>query len=82
MTRNTINDRQRSGRPITISTSMRLRKGASIRNITAYLNRHGIKCSTQTVYNTAQKLKLKWFKTKNPQKLTNENKIRRVISAK
>jgi hypothetical protein len=60
---------------------MRLRRGASIRNVTANLNRHGIKCSTQTVYNTARKLNLKWFKTKKSQKLTNQNKIRRVACA-
>ena len=62
--RNTIDDRPRSGRPVIISTttfkqeiktSMKLKKGASIRNVTSNLNRNGTKCSTQTVYNTARK---------------------------
>jgi transposase len=91
LTRNAINDRPRSRRPITISTplfqeqvktSMRLRKGASIRTVTANLNRQGIKYSTQLVYNTARKLKLKWFKTKKSQRLTNQNKIKRIACAK
>jgi activator of HSP90 ATPase len=56
--RNTIDDRSRSGRPVTISTtrfkkeietSMKLRKGVSIRNVTSNLNRNGMKCSTKTV---------------------------------
>ena len=68
LTRNTINDKQRSGRSITVSmsifqqqvkTSIRLKRGASIRNVTENMNRHAMKCSTQTVYNIARKLKLK-----------------------
>ncbi|CAF3984004.1 unnamed protein product [Rotaria sp. Silwood1] len=46
------------------------------------MNRHGIKCLTQTVYNTPRKLKLKWFKTKKSQKLTIQNKIKRIACAK
>ena len=89
LTRNTINDKQRLGYPITVSTlifqqqvktSIRLRRDASIRNVTANTNIHGMKCSTQTVYNTARKLKLKWLKTKQSQKLTNQNKIKRIIA--
>jgi hypothetical protein len=56
--RNTINDRPRSGRPVTISTtdfqqkvkvSMKLKQGASIRNVTQSFNRNGTKCSAHTV---------------------------------
>jgi hypothetical protein len=43
---------------------MKLRKGASIRNVTSNLSGNETKCSTQTVYNTARKLNLKWFKMK------------------
>ncbi|CAF4332446.1 unnamed protein product [Rotaria sp. Silwood2] len=91
LTRNTIDDRQRPGRPITISTpifqqqvktSMRLKRGASIRNVTANLNRNGTRCSTYTVYKAARKLKLKWFKTRKSQKLSYQNKIDRVDCAK
>ncbi|CAF1287772.1 unnamed protein product [Rotaria sordida] len=65
LTRNTIDDRQRPGRPIPISipifqqqvkTSMRLKRGASIRNVTANLNKNGIRCSTYTVYKAARKV--------------------------
>jgi transposase len=91
LTRNTIEDKQRSGRPTTISTpdfqqkvkaALRLKKGASIRNVTSNLNRNGIKCSARTVHKAARKLNLKWFKTRKSQKLTDDNKIRRVICAK
>ncbi|CAF1340096.1 unnamed protein product [Rotaria sordida] len=91
LTRNTIDDRQRPGRPITISTpifqqqvktSMRLKRGAFIRNVTANLNKNGIRCSTYTVYKAARKLKLKWFKTRKSQKLSCQNKIERVECAK
>ena len=91
LTRNSIDDRPRSGRPITISispfqqqvkTSMRLKRGVSIRNVTMSLNKNGTRCSTQTVYITARKLKLKWFKTRKSQKLTHQNKIERVRCAK
>ena len=61
---------------------MSLTRGASVRNVTAVLNKHGVKCSRQTVQNTARKLKLKWYKTKKSQKLTATNKIRRVECAK
>ncbi|CAF0857474.1 unnamed protein product [Rotaria sp. Silwood1] len=89
--RGTVEDKQRSGRPTTIVTStfqqqvkrsMRLTKGASIRNVTSALNRQGVKCCATTVRNTAHKLKLKWYKTKKSQKLTVNNKIRRVECTK
>lgn len=82
LTRNTIDDRQRSGRPITISTSMRLKRGAAIRNDTASLNKNGIRCSIQMVYINARRLKLKWFKIRKSQQLTHQNKIGRVRCAK
>ena len=61
---------------------MRLKRRASIRNVTASLNRNGTRCSTQMVYITARRLKLKWFKTRKSQKLTHQNKIERVRCAK
>lgn len=54
LARNTIEDKQRSERPATISTpdfqqkikaALRLKKGASIRNVTSNLNQNGIQCS-------------------------------------
>ncbi len=60
---------------------MRLKRGASIRNVTANLNKNGIRCSTYTVYKTPRKLKLKWFKTRKSQKLSYQNKIERVDCA-
>jgi activator of HSP90 ATPase len=56
--RNTIDDRPRSGPPVTVSTtdvqqkvkvSMKLKQGASIRNVTQSFNRNGTKCSAHTV---------------------------------
>ncbi|CAF4663029.1 unnamed protein product [Rotaria sp. Silwood2] len=91
LTRNTIEDKKRSGHPATtstssfqqkIKTSLRLKKGASIRNVTSNLNRNGIKCFERTVHRTARQLNLKWFKTRKSQKLTEDNKTRRVICAK
>ncbi|CAF1213564.1 unnamed protein product [Rotaria sordida] len=61
---------------------MRLKRGAFIRNVTANLNKNGIRCSTYTVYKAARKLKLKWFKTRKSQKLSYQNKIDRVDCAK
>ena len=65
-----------------VRRSMRLTKGASVRNVTATLNNQGVKCCATAVRNTAHKFKLKWYKTKKSQKLTVINKIRRVECAK
>ena len=89
--RELIDDKRRPGRPVTVTTtvfrqrvreSMRLTKGASIRNVTSALNKQGLKCSTRSVLNAARCLKLRWYKMKKSQNLSIQNKLRRVECAK
>ncbi|CAF3139983.1 unnamed protein product [Rotaria sp. Silwood2] len=67
--RNTINDKQRSGCPVTVTTSafqgqvkslIRLKKGASIRNVASILNKKGIECCPQTKSRLCQTLRKKF----------------------
>ena len=50
--------------------------------MTSVLNRQRVKFCAQTAYNTARKLKLKWYKTRKSQKLTVSSKIRRLECTK
>ncbi|CAF3043827.1 unnamed protein product [Rotaria sp. Silwood2] len=72
----TVNDRKRSGRPITTTTlefqqnvnyCIKMKKGASSRKIDLVLKREQFTSSQTSVYRTAKQLNLKWYKkTKIP----------------
>lgn len=62
---NTVGDRRRSGRPVTVSTSifqqqvrewMRLTKGAPVRTITSLLKKRGVKSTSTIVRRTTHQL--------------------------
>ena len=75
--RETIRDKKRSGRPVTVTTPdfrkhvdkcIRLKKNASIRRANTLLQRQGFTSSESSVYRTAKALNLKWYKKKKSQK--------------
>ncbi|CAF3142886.1 unnamed protein product [Rotaria sp. Silwood2] len=89
--RETINDKKRSGRPVTVTTSefrknvdkcIRLKKNASIRKTDAILKRQGFTSSETSIYRTVKALNLKWYKKRKSQKLSDIDKKNRVKCAK
>jgi hypothetical protein len=86
-----IDDKPRSGHPTTISTQpfirnvkklIKLKKSASIRKTHTILKRKGLQCSQKPVRLAIKKLNLKWYKARKSQKLTENNKLRRIECAK
>ncbi|CAF3557640.1 unnamed protein product [Rotaria sp. Silwood1] len=89
--RETIKDKKRSGRPVTVTTSefrknvdkcIRLKKNASIRKTDAVLKRQGFTSSETSIYRTVKALNLKWYKKRKSQKLSDIDKKNRVKCAK
>ena len=89
--RNQVNDLPRPGAPRTTTTTkyvqavkktIELKKNASIRNVNAKLRRQGYKTSINSVWRAKTELNLQWWKRQTVQKLTNEQKVQRVIIAK
>ncbi|CAF1611292.1 unnamed protein product, partial [Didymodactylos carnosus] len=89
--RKQVDDLPRSGAPRTTTTieyiqavkeSIQLKRNASIRDVNAKLREQGYKTSSNAVWRAKTELKLKWWKRQTVQKLTNEQKVQRVIIAK
>ncbi|CAF4545610.1 unnamed protein product, partial [Rotaria sp. Silwood2] len=89
LARGSVFDRKRSGRPPATTAyrnlvlkEIQIKNKASIRNVTAKLKQQGWKTSPSSVYRITKSAGLKWFKKRRSQKLTYDNKIQRVKSAK
>ncbi|CAF2856731.1 unnamed protein product [Rotaria sp. Silwood2] len=89
--RKTIDDLPRSGAPRTTTTpeylqvvreTIELKRNTSIRNANDKLNRQGYRTSKSSVWRVKNELKLKWWKRKTVQKLTDHQKIQRATIAK
>ena len=89
--RGTVEDRKRSGAKVRVLTprflkqvekAVHLKKRASNRITAIKLKKKGVKCSRESVRRAVKKLKLKWFKKRKSQKLSEQNKLDRVKYAK
>ena len=91
MKRNQVDDLPRSDAPRTTATieyiravnrALRLKEGASIRNVNAKLRQEEFKTSNTSVWRAKSSLKLKRWIQRKVQKLTIQQKQQRIIIAK
>ena len=89
--RGTIDDKKRSGRPVTttnlefqqnVKHHLNMEKGASIRKTAVLLKQSQIQSSSSSVYRAAKNSNLNWYKKRKSQKLTDADKRKRIKCAK
>ena len=89
--RGTIDDKKRSGRPVTttnlefqqnVKHHLNMEKGASIRKTAVILKQSQIQSSSSSVYRAAKNSNLNWYKKRKSQKLTDADKRKRIKCVK